>query len=144
LRQYIALDIGSACQEGLYSIATDAQASCSLIAPDYTAEGQSVKIHAKDASAYCREITRQQAKNFYYAFLFLPRHKREAIYAIYAFCRYCDDIADEAEELTTQHTLLQRWREELDRCYAGTPTHLITQAVQRVITYHLHYSQTAL
>lgn len=92
-----------------------------------------MKINAKDASAYCREITRQQAKNFYYAFLFLPRRKREAIYAVYAFCRYCDDIADEGQDVTTQQTLLQRWREELDRCYAGTPTHLITQALQPVI-----------
>jgi 15-cis-phytoene synthase len=97
------------------------------------AEGQSMKSNAKDASAYCRDITRQQAKNFYYAFLFLPRRKREAIYAVYAFCRYCDDIADEGQDVTTQQTLLQRWREELDRCYAGTPTHLITQALQPVI-----------
>ena len=93
-----------------------------------------MRLKAQDASAYCREITRQQAKNFYYAFLFLPRHKREAIYAVYAFCRYCDDIADEAQELATQQALLQHWREELDRCYAGTPTHLITQALQHVIT----------
>jgi phytoene synthase len=92
-----------------------------------------MKSNAKDASAYCREVTRQQAKNFYYAFLFLPRHKREAIYAVYAFCRYCDDIADEGQDVTTQQTLLQQWREELDRCYAGTPTHLITQALQPVI-----------
>jgi phytoene synthase len=97
------------------------------------AEGRRMKSNAKDASAYCREVTRQQAKNFYYAFLFLPRHKREAIYAVYAFCRYCDDIADEGQDVTTQQTLLQRWREELDRCYAGTPTHLITQALQPVI-----------
>jgi phytoene synthase len=83
--------------------------------------------------AYCREITRQQAKNFYYAFLFLPRAKRLAIYAVYAFCRYCDDIADGAQALTTQQALLQTWREELDRCYAGRPSHLITHALQWVI-----------
>jgi phytoene synthase len=93
-----------------------------------------VRVNAKDASAYCRDITRQQAKNFYYAFLFLPRPKREAIYAVYAFCRYCDDIADEGQDVATQHTLLQQWRAELDRCYAGTPTHPITQALQQVIT----------
>ena len=87
----------------------------------------------QDALAYCREITRQQAKNFYYAFLFLPRAKRLAIYAVYAFCRYCDDIADGAQALATQQALLQAWREELDRCYAGRPSHLITQALQWVI-----------
>jgi phytoene synthase len=83
--------------------------------------------------AYCREITRRQAKNFYYAFLFLPRAQREAIYAVYAFCRYCDDIADEAQAHATPGVLLQDWRQELDRCYAGKPTHLITQALRQVI-----------
>jgi 15-cis-phytoene synthase len=92
-----------------------------------------VRVNAKDASAYCRDVTRQQAKNFYYAFLFLPRPKREAIYAVYAFCRYCDDIADEGQDVATQQTLLQQWRAELDRCYAGTPTHPITHALQQVI-----------
>ncbi len=95
-----------------------------------------------EASAYCREITRQQAKNFYYAFLFLPRPKREAIYAVYAFCRYCDDAADEEHADTTQQALLDEWRQELNNCYAGKPTHIITQALHPVIeTYTIprHY-----
>jgi phytoene synthase len=89
---------------------------------------------AGDALAYCRDITRQQAKNFYYAFLFLPRVQREAIYAVYAFCRHSDDIADETQAPATQQALLQAWREELERGYAGRPTHRITQALQQVIT----------
>ncbi|MDP6454628.1 MAG: squalene/phytoene synthase family protein, partial [SAR202 cluster bacterium] len=44
---------------------------------------------------YCQRIAREQAKNFYYAFRTLPTPKRRAIYAAYAFCRLCDDIADE-------------------------------------------------
>lgn len=86
------------------------------------------------ASAYCRQVTKQHAKNFYYAFLFLPVPKRQAIYAVYAFCRYCDDIADEEHVNTPPETLLTEWRQELDRCYAGAPTHIITQALQPVIT----------
>jgi phytoene synthase len=92
-----------------------------------------VKTNVVEASAYCREVTKQQAKNFYYAFLFLPRPKREAIYAVYAFCRYCDDIADGELVRTTQQSLLHAWRQELDNCYAGKPTHIITQALQPVI-----------
>ncbi len=42
----------------------------------------------------CRRITKAEAKNFYYAFRTLPEVKRRAIYAAYAFCRLCDDIAD--------------------------------------------------
>ena len=47
------------------------------------------------AYAHCRRVAKEHAKNFYYAFRTLPREKRRAIYAAYAFCRHCDDIADE-------------------------------------------------
>jgi 15-cis-phytoene synthase len=58
---------------------------------------QSVHNPAQLAIAYsvCRSITRSAAKNFYYAFLLLPRRKREALCAVYAFMRRCDDIADD-------------------------------------------------
>ena len=98
---------------------------------------------AQKAYAYCRAVTRQHAKNFYYAFLFLPKAQRDAIYTVYAFCRYCDDIADDDHHaLATQHVLLQHWRQELENCYAGKPTHRITQALQRTVTHYVipkHY-----
>ena len=43
---------------------------------------------------HCQQVTRSSASNFYYAFRTLPTRKRRAIYAAYAFCRLCDDIAD--------------------------------------------------
>ncbi len=95
-----------------------------------------------DAFSYCRDVTKTHAKNFYYAFMFLPKPKREAIYAVYAFCRYCDDIADGDYAAEDQPDLLKAWRQELNNCYAGQPTHQITQALQQVIRqYHLpkHY-----
>ena len=49
----------------------------------------------QQAYEHCRLVTKGNAKNFYYAFLTLPSAKRRAIYASYAFCRLCDDIADE-------------------------------------------------
>ena len=91
---------------------------------------------AQEAYAYCREVTRQHAKNFYYAFLFLPKAQRDAMYTVYAFCRYCDDIADDGQALTTQQTLLEDWRRELDNCYAGKPTHRITQALQQTVAHY--------
>ena len=42
----------------------------------------------------CRDITKAKAKNFYYCFQVLPNDLKKSIYALYAFCRYCDDIAD--------------------------------------------------
>jgi len=43
----------------------------------------------------CAQIVKQHARNFYYAFIVLPKRERAAIYAVYAFCRLVDDIADE-------------------------------------------------
>jgi 15-cis-phytoene synthase len=57
--------------------------------------------------------------NFYYAFRVLPREKRRAIYALYSFCRVVDDCVD--EEGGEGEAGLQRWMEEVRRCYAGRP-----------------------
>src|SRR5262249_23619116 len=46
--------------------------------------------------AYCREVTRRSSSNFAYAFHLLAPERRDALYAVYAFCRFLDDIADEA------------------------------------------------
>ena len=43
-----------------------------------------------------RTVTKRSRSNFYYAFLFLPKPKREALYAVYAFCRLSDDLVDES------------------------------------------------
>ena len=67
-------------------------------------------------------LTRRSRSNFYYAFLTLPRPRREALYAVYAFCRTVDDIADVGQErgadVTTLRSELGAWREEIARCYA--------------------------
>ena len=62
------------------------------------------------AYATCRAIARQQAKNFYYAFVALPRRKRDAMCAIYAFMRHADDISDdESKDRATRRADLERW-----------------------------------
>jgi phytoene synthase len=53
------------------------------------------RSHLEDAYAACREIARREAKNFYYAFVALPKPRRDAICAIYAFMRKADDLADD-------------------------------------------------
>ncbi len=54
-----------------------------------------MSLQLETAYAVCREIARSQAKNFYYSFLALPKEKRNAICAVYAFMRHADDIADD-------------------------------------------------
>lgn len=75
------------------------------------------------AEAYerCRAITRHEARNFYYGFVFLPGERRQGIHAAYAFSRRCDDSVDGDEPLAVKLAELDRRREELDRCYAGAP-----------------------
>lgn len=65
---------------------------------------------------FCRRIARQRARNFYYSFLLLSRTQRDAMCAIYAFMRYCDDIS-EAEGATAG--AIEQWRGDLDRALAG-------------------------
>lgn len=66
--------------------------------------------------AFCRKIARQRARNFYYSFLLLSREQRDAMCAIYAFMRYCDDIS-EAEGATRQG--IDGWRGQLDLALGG-------------------------
>jgi phytoene synthase len=69
----------------------------------------------------CREISRRTAKNFYYSFLVMPRAKRDAMCAIYAFMRRSDDIADSAANPAVALTGLQQWRATVEAafCCAG-------------------------
>ena len=75
------------------------------------------------AYAACETIARREAKNFYYAFRALPRAKRVAVCAVYAFMRHADDLADD-EQLPREERLTQsqRWLEDWHRAAAGEPT----------------------
>jgi phytoene synthase len=91
------------------------------------------------AYAYCRQVTRKSSSNFYYAFRLLSSDRHNALCALYAFCRFMDDIADQPDSSLDQpvgssrkeklSALLSTWREELRHCYAGTPRHPISQAL---------------
>ena len=75
------------------------------------------------AYSVCKGITRTAAKNFYYAFLVLPRRKREALCAVYAFMRRCDDITDDpALSLAERRQKLDAWLDDLHRAQQGNPT----------------------
>jgi phytoene synthase len=107
-----------------------------------------------EAYAFCRTIAHKHGANFSVGFRFLPRTKRRAVYAAYAYCRWADDIADESGGQAPSPTgfdddaaegagappkqrqagapvlhLLDDWRRELDLCYAGEPAHPITIAL---------------
>lgn len=72
------------------------------------------------AYSVCRSIARSSAKNFYYAFLVLPKPKRQALCAVYAFMRRCDDITDDANApLHERRQKLASWVDDFHRAHAG-------------------------
>jgi phytoene synthase len=75
------------------------------------------------AYSVCRGITRSAAKNFYYAFLLLPRRKRESLCAVYAFMRRCDDITDDPTlTLPERRRKLDQWLDALHHAQQNNPT----------------------
>jgi phytoene synthase len=84
-----------------------------------------------DTRTACHRLTRRSRSSFYYPLLLLPGRKREALMAVYAFCRRADDLVDDPEEAGADG--VQAWREELDLCYEGRPGHPVTRALCRVI-----------
>ena len=74
-------------------------------------------------SSIAAAITKNSNTSFYYSFAVLPRHKREAISAVYAFCRYTDDIVDEGTDERRKVLLLRKWRMELGHALRGSSTY---------------------
>ncbi len=83
-----------------------------------------------------REITRREAKNFYYAFLTLPQERRRAIYVAYAFCRYCDDAVDTAESVDQKMATLQSLHASLNDAYTGRTSDPLFLALADVADRH--------
>jgi 15-cis-phytoene synthase len=80
-------------------------------------------------------LTRRSRSNFYYAFLTLPRARREALYAVYAFCRTVDDVADLGHDPAAQRAELDRWREHVAHCFDSgpPPTHPIARQLAAAV-----------
>jgi phytoene synthase len=87
---------------------------------------------------YCEEKTAKSGSSFYYSFMFLAKDRREAITALYAFCREVDDIADECTDFSIAQTKLNWWRTEIKSLYQDKPQHPVSKALIKPIkAYHL-------
>ena len=84
-----------------------------------------------DARAYCTHLTKTHYENFTLGSWLLPRDKRPHFFALYSFCRWTDDLGDEAPGNRLKS--LSLWEEELRNCYDGIPTHPVTVALQSTI-----------
>jgi phytoene synthase len=87
-----------------------------------------------ESYAFCERVARTQAKNFYYSFLLLSRPQRQAMCAMYAFMRYCDDLSD-AEGIHDRAGEIRRWQADLESALAGNPPeHLLWPAFSDAVS----------
>jgi squalene synthase HpnD len=94
-----------------------------------TPAAAAVEDLAVEAEAAVAARVKAAGTSFYWAMRILPPPRRAAMFAIYAFCREVDDIADEAGTLVEKLDGLAEWRAEIDALYAGGATHPISRAL---------------
>jgi presqualene diphosphate synthase len=83
-----------------------------------------------------RSRVQAAGSSFYWAMRILPAPRRAAMYAIYAFCREVDDIADEPAPLNEKRAGLAQWRSEVDAIFAGTPRQIIGRALVEPVAHY--------
>ena len=84
---------------------------------------------------YCKQKTKESHSSFLTAFIFLKKEKREALTALYAFCREVDDIADECLDHEIASRKLNWWREEIERLFKSEPQHPVSKALHPFISH---------
>ena len=99
-------------------------------------------VAERPSDAMLRQTIRHRVEaagtSFYWAMRLLPKQRRNAMYAVYAFCREVDDIADGERPVDHKIAALAAWREEIDALYAGHPRHLVAHALrQPIVRYDL-------
>lgn len=85
------------------------------------------------ARAYCARVARGHSENFTVVSVLLPRRLVPHFHAVYAFCRWADDLADETAGGDEALALLAWWRRELLSCYNGAPAHPVTVALAETV-----------
>ncbi len=82
---------------------------------------------------YCQQKAAQSGSSFTLSFIFLPKTQRQAMVALYAFCREVDDVVDECTDFNVAQTKLNWWKAEIANLYSSTPQHPVTKALQPFI-----------
>jgi phytoene synthase len=75
-------------------------------------------LTVEQSYAWCRRLARARARNFYYSFLLLDRPRRDAMCAVYAFMRRCDDLSDDPAP-GDRRAALEAWRRDLRLALEG-------------------------
>jgi phytoene synthase len=78
-------------------------------------------VSLSEAYEYCRQVTEKYAKTFYLGTLLMPKEKRQAIWAIYVWCRRTDELVDGPDSKLTTPETLDRWEKQLESVFNGHP-----------------------
>jgi phytoene synthase len=88
---------------------------------------------------YCRDKAAKSGSSFYYSFMFLPGQRRQAITALYAFCREVDDAVDDIADPVVAARTLAWWRDEIEHTFNGEATHPVGKALETALKhFELH------
>jgi phytoene synthase len=82
---------------------------------------------------YCKQKTAESGSSFTLSFIFLPKAKREAMTALYAFCREVDDVVDECTDYQVAQTKLNWWKTEIQRLFLKQAQHPVTKALTPIV-----------
>ena len=117
--------------------ASESSAVAAEIAPGELERGLRISTNAESiraSYAECNRIARAARSSFYLAFFGLPKAKRDALCALYAFMRLVDDVSDEPGDLESKRRGLAQWRAKLDEAAGGrTESHAILPALADTI-----------
>lgn len=94
------------------------------------------EMSADEARAWCARLTRSRRENFSVLSSLVPPDRRDDFAALYAFCRWADDLGDEMGSPERCIELLAWWRRELQSCFAGEPRHPVFRALRPTILRH--------
>jgi len=99
-----------------------------------TSESIAFEGSADDALRWCRRYTRRHGENFTVVSWFLPRELRAPMFAVYAFCRFTDNLGDESDGSPAERLeRLDRWQADLEHAFDGSqPQHPINVALRQV------------
>ncbi len=93
-------------------------------------------LSVEDARRLCRKLAGRRYENFSVITRLVPKALRDDFAALYAYCRWADDLGDEAPSTDRALELLQWWRRELEQCFSGEPRHPVFIALAPTIERH--------